>query len=174
MRVIISTAHDPTVLFPAPGSYDWAPGPQELPDHPRLERSPLEARLKAAAVEVLGRRDYVLRGGDATFLVGFRAVVEPIRDPAEMFGDAPSASASAWACDLDGVDVLERGTLVVRLLSPATMKPMWVGICQADVHLDASEPTRVRRLTYLVGLLFEGLPSGNSGSGDSSVEDVTC
>jgi len=172
MRVTISTAHDPAVRLPPSGSYDWAPGPQDLPDHPRLERSPLEARLKAATVEVLTRRGYVLGGDDPTFLVGFRAVVEPIRDPTEVLADGPSGSP--WTDGLGGIDGLDRGTLVVRLLDPVTMKPTWVGVCQADVHLDAPEPTRVRRLTYLVGLLFEGIPAGDVDNERHRVEDVTC
>jgi hypothetical protein len=156
MKIVISTAHDPGAECPKSGPYDWAPGVPELPDDPRIKKTPLEVRLRVAVKKALDAKGYTLGEGAPGFLVGFRATLESTPDFAKVFGHPEKAAE--WARELGIPAVLEKGTLIVRLLDPATMRPIWCGVCQADIDLDVPEEAKRERLTRVVGLMFEGFP----------------
>lgn len=156
MNITISTAYDPQAAFPTTGAYGWAPGLPELPDDPRIRKTPLEVRLRVAAKQALDAKGYVLEGGPPVFIVGFQVVLEPNVDYLEMLGKPDSAGQ--WVLDTKVLHVLDKGSLAVRLLNPETMRPTWCSVCQADVDLSVPEQEKRQRLTHVVALMLEGFP----------------
>ena len=86
MKITINTAYDPQATFPKSGAYGWVPGPPELPDDPRVKKTPLEVRLRVATKTALDARGYVREGDPPVFLVGFQVVLEPNVDYLEILG----------------------------------------------------------------------------------------
>jgi hypothetical protein len=156
MKITINTAYDPQAECPEAGAYGWAPGVPDLPDDPRIGKTPLEVRLRVAARRALDAKGYVLEGGDPVFLVGFQVVLEPNVDYSEILGKPDSTGR--WILDAEDLHVLDRGSVAVRLLDPETMRPIWCSVCQADVDMSVPEEEKRERLTHIVALMLEGFP----------------
>jgi hypothetical protein len=145
------------VVFPDSGAYDFLPEAADLPDDPRIAKTPLEVRLRVAVTEALEAKGYTLGGEMPRFLVGFRVAVEPNEQFAAMFGSPETAAE--WATELGLPDAPEKGTLVIRLHHPETLQPIWVGTCCGDaVSTDVPEEQKRRRLSSIAHLIFEDFP----------------
>ena len=120
-------------------------------------------RLRTAAKKALDTKGYTLGGDAPAFLVGFRATVKPETDFAKMFGHPETASE--WARSLGVPPVPAKGTLIVRLQDPESLRPVWCGACQADIDLDVEEQEKRDRLSHIMELMLTDLPKAPPAPG---------
>lgn len=157
MDMNIHTAHDPMAVFPETGTYGWWPEPPDLPDDPRIERSPLEMRIRGAIKRALDDKGYAPGEENLTFQVRFCVNL------GEGTGFASTdSSPPEWLQELLDKEGYEKGTMVIELLAPGSRHLTWCAICEATVVIDVPEAEKQQRVYDAVRLMFEGFPPQTS------------
>ncbi len=164
----IRSSHDPFARFPDSGSFDWVPGPQTLPEDPRLDRASVDARIKKAVEGQLADKGYSLAAsGSPDFLVAYHVAFE---------GDLSATTIdnrySSWGYGPDGrwgfgpdrrpardpAILFERGSLVLDIVDPGATRILWRASAQARIVVSASKEEKDRRVNEAVRRMLERFP----------------
>lgn len=154
--IVISTTYDPKAKFPDTATYAF------LRMDPEKEGLPPEAesivkRLREALQSGLKSKKYkISKGGEIDYLIDYHIVVQR---NVEILAERIQISGQEWLSVVGIPDDFIKGSLVVDVIDVKSLKPVWRGVCNANIALaPVSKQEKETRARYAVRQLLKTFP----------------
>ena len=152
----IKTAYDPEVQFPTNGAYafvSFLPEPEENTE----EIIMMERIIRQNVQRELAKKGYSIgQSGGVKFLVDYDLLMQ--RD-IYLLTQRSRVAGMEWVDVVGYADDFVQGALLLEIIDPKTMHPIWRGVCNANVALGVpTDEERRRRAKYVISELLKPFP----------------
>lgn len=155
LDVQIVTAYEPSAAFPKSASYAF------LPQRPEQEAVSEEAkvivrRLRDAIKDELASKSYKPAKDEIDYIVDYQLVAQYSMS---ILAERTQEDGQDWMTVVGVPDDFVQGALVIDVIDTATLKPVWRGLCNANIALaDVTDEERNQRARYAVQELLKTFP----------------
>ena len=149
------TTYAPQAAFPASATYAF------LRQRPEQEQGPEEAkvivrRLRDAIKDELATKRYKPAKGEIDYIVDYQLVAQY---SVSILAERTQEDGQDWLTVVGVPDDFVQGALVIDVIDTATLKPVWRGLCNANIALaDVTDEERNLRAHYAVQELLKTFP----------------
>jgi len=173
--ISVTTDHDHGANFQSLTTYDWMPGPQKLPDDPRIEDAALDTQIRRAIAQSLDAKGYHRRvSQNPDFYIGYHAAVgKPL---------AVTTIDSYYGYDVerswilhpkgdgdsdDGFGTIggrvyaysyDQGTLILDIVDPTMKHLMWRSVAKAAINHKPSPEASRTQIEDVVAQMLANFP----------------
>ena len=154
--IVISTTYNPKARFPDTATCAF------LKKDPGQEGSVSEAvaiaqRIREALQDGLKKKQYrISKGEEIDYLIDYRIVAQ---QNVKILAERTRISGQEWLNVVGIPDNFVKGSLVVDVIDVKSLKPVWRGICNANIALaTVSEEEKQTRAKYAVRQLLKTFP----------------
>ena len=155
LDIKIVTTYAPQAAFPASASYAF------LRQRPEQEAGSDEAkviirRLRDAIKDELASKRYKQAKGEIDYIVDYQLVAQYSMS---ILAERTEIEGEDWISVIGVPDDFVQGALVIDIIDTATLKPVWRGLCNANIALaEVSDEERNHRARYAVQQLLKTFP----------------
>lgn len=173
--ISVTTDHDHSANFQGLTTYDWMPGPQKLPDDPRIDDAALDTQIRRAIAQSLDAKGYQRRvSQNPDFYIGYHAAVEKSLavttidsyygyDVERSWGLHPKGGGASH----DGLGTIggrvyaytyDQGTLILDIVDPTMKHLMWRSVAKAAVDHEALPEASRPQIEEVVARMLANFP----------------
>ena len=135
---LVESTGDPLLKMPRSGTFGWVPITySQTPRDSRIDFLALRARVHKAVTSELTAKGFSYRLIKPTFRVGFHVVLG--RKPLSTTVSPPPGTDPSWLRQLEQDREYKRGTLLLDIVDPTAMWPIWRGMYHANIILEGPE-----------------------------------
>lgn len=154
--IVVSTTYNPKVRFPDTATYAFLrvdPAKEGLPP----EAESIAKRVREALQYGLKNKKYkISKGEEIDYLIDYRIVAQ---QNVKILTERTKISGLEWLSVVGIPDNFIKGSLVFDVIDVKTLKPVWRGICNANIALSpVSEQEKETRVKYAVRQLLRTFP----------------
>lgn len=157
-RMKTTVQRAPGASLTALRTYDWLAGKTHIERGSEVDVALLDRRIRRTVDARLERMGYDKRAARPDFLVTYHAILTAT-DDARLAPSELGYGHWAMASETDVYDrSYDRGSLVLDIVDPATMKLLWRGVAEAEIGQDDTPYQQEERLRQAVHRLLAGFP----------------
>ncbi len=154
--IVISTTYNPKARFPDTATCAFLrldPEKEGLPP----EAESIAERIREALQDGLENKKYkISKSGTIDYLIDYRIVAQ---QNVKILAERTQISGLEWLTVVGIPDNFIKGSLVVDVIDVKSLKPVWRGICNANIALaPVSEQEKETRVKYAVRQLLKTFP----------------
>ncbi len=167
-KIKIHTDYDKTFNFGGFHSWAWHPdGAGEVKmavtpdDNPEAVRTRFEPMIKDAVAQALASRGLNPATGPADCQVLYYLLISTNMSSQQMGQFLPSTAqwgVPLFAPQTTSLKVIEQGSLVIDLISPALKATVWRGVAQAEINQQRTDAERAERIRGAVMDMLKNYP----------------
>ena len=154
--IIINTTYDPKARFPSTATCAFL---RKSPEQEGLipEAESIVKRIRKALQDGLKNKKYkISKGEEIDYLIDYRVVAQ---QNVKILAERTKVSGLEWLNVVGIPDNFIKGSIVVDVIDVKTLKPVWRGICNANIALaPVSEKEKQARAKYAVRQLLKTFP----------------
>ena len=154
--IVISTTYNPKARFPDTATCAFLkkdPGQEGLVS----EAVAIAQRIREALQDGLKKKRYrISKGEEIDYLIDYRIVAQ---QNVKILAERTQISGQEWLTVVGIPDNFIKGSVVVDVIDVKSLKPVWRGICNANIALaPVSEQEKQTRAKYAVRQLLKTFP----------------
>jgi len=154
--IVISTTYNPKARFPNTATFAFLkkdPGQEGLIS----EAVAIAQRIREALQDGLKKKQYrISKGEEIDYLIDYRIVAQ---QNVKILAERTRISGQEWLNVVGIPDNFIKGSLVVDVIDVKSLKPVWRGVCNANIALaPVSEQEKETRARYAVRQLLKTFP----------------
>ena len=151
----VVTTYAPQAVFPASASYAFLrmrPEQENVSDEAKV----IVRRLRDAIKDELSSKRYKPAKGEIDYIVDYQLVAQY---SVSILAERTQEDGQDWLTVVGVPDDFVQGALVIDVIDTATLKPVWRGLCNANIALaDVTDEERNQRARYAVQELLKTFP----------------
>jgi hypothetical protein len=155
LDVQIVTAYEPQASFPNSASYAFLrmrPEQEDVSDEAKV----IMRRLRDAIKDELASKKYKPAKGEIDYIIDYQLVAQY---SVSLLAERTQEDGQDWMTIVGVPDDFIQGALVIDIIDTATLKPVWRGLCNANIALaDVGDEERNQRARYAVQELLKTFP----------------
>jgi hypothetical protein len=153
--VQVITTYDPQAAFPKSASYAFLRMRPEQEAGSDAEEV-IVRRLRDAIKGELASKRYKPAKGEIDYIVDYQLVAQYSMS---VLAERTQQEGQDWLTIVGVPDDFVQGALVIDVIDVATLKPVWRGLCNANIALaDVTDEERNQRARYAVQELLKTFP----------------
>ena len=153
--VVVVTAHAPQASFPKSAHYAFM---RQRPEDSDIADEDMEIirRLRDAIKDDLKSKKYKPGKGEIDYIIDYQIVAQ---QNMTVLAERSQIQGSEWITVVGVPDDFVQGALVIDVIDAATLKPVWRGLCNANIALDeVDDAEKDLRARYAVQELLKAFP----------------
>jgi len=155
----VRSDYDRAASFTGLRTYDWQPGPKRDIGDPRIDSRLLDSSVRNAVDRELATKGYAkASSGTPDFLVDYRAVEKGKSDMVSMPRWYGSAGVFVTGPSDTYTYHYDEGTLLVDVIDPKTMQPVWRGSATGIIDPTARPEKRDQRINQAIQQILKKFP----------------
>jgi len=154
--ITVATTYDPQINIPQKGFYAFI-GMALEQENLNSESAQIQKRITTALGGELKAKGYKpYKNGKMDLLIDYTVVAQ---HSINIFAERTEADGSEWLSVVGVPDKFIEGAVVVDIINPKTLKPIWRGVVNANVATTpASEAEKEARAKYAMQQLMKTFP----------------